>query len=117
MKIFKIISEILSPSKWEKAHKEVGYNSSYYVQTDNFKGMAEFNKNTKFYTRDKVSLLEHLEAEIRYKKSNIKSAKMRLEEVQEIAKKHIELCGVIEMDIDTLQDEINEITLFINKLN
>lgn len=124
-KLFKIISEVLSPNKWEKGTPKmenppepIGYGNNYYVRSNHWNGFKEgFTKETQFYTRDKVSLLEHLQGQIKFKQYDITTAKRKLEETQENAKKLIELCGVIEVDIDTLQDEINEMILHINKIS
>lgn len=118
----KHIVEVLSPNKWDtgvpkmnnKPRNPIGYATNYYVKDDSlFVNVDLVDSN--FYVREKEDALSLLKSQIRRKQYDISNAIRKLEESQKRASKMLELCGVIETDIDILQDEIDEIELLIAK--
>jgi peptidoglycan hydrolase CwlO-like protein len=118
----KHIIEVLSPNKWDTGtpkmfiapREPIGYLNNYYVKDDSLFAKVDLLDNN-FYVRDKEDALSMLKYNVQRKEYDIENAKKKLEDYQNKAKKIIELCGIIETDIDILQDEVDELNLLIAK--
>lgn len=117
----KHIVEVLSPNKWDTAKygenpNKVGYRDNYYVKNNLWTNSGDFDiLKAEFYIKDKEGPIELLKDQLFSKKFQVENARLKLQEAQKRASKMLELCGVIETDIDILQDEIDEIELLIAK--
>lgn len=118
----KHIVEVLSPNKWDTNNpirdelNKVGYRDNYYVKNNLWSNSGDFDLlNAQFYTKEKEGPVELLKDNLFSKKFQVENARLKLQEAQKRASKMLELCGVIETDIDILQDEIDEIEVLIAK--
>ena len=99
----------------ENPKKRAGYYD-YFVKNSLWSNSSEFDiLNAQFYVKDKEGVIEILNDRLFSKKFQVENARLKLEEAQKRASKMLELCGIIETDIDILQDEIDEIELLIAK--
>lgn len=118
----KHIVEVLSPNKWDTNNpirdelNKVGYRDNYYVKNNLWSNSGDFDLlKAQFYTKEKEGPVELLKDQLFSKKFQVENARLKLQEAQKRASKMLELCGIIETDIDILQDEIDEIELLIAK--
>jgi peptidoglycan hydrolase CwlO-like protein len=103
-----------TPKMFNAPREPIGYFNNYYVKNDSLFAKVDL-LDSNFYVRDKEDALTMLKDNVKRKEYDIDNAKKKLEEYQNKAKKIIELCGIIETDIDILQDEVDELNLLIAK--
>lgn len=103
-------------AKDKKERNQVGYNNYYRVDSNYWGAKDQFDiLNAEFRIRKKEGPVEVIKDRIWTRQYEIADAKRRLEEAQKRAEKAIELCGVIETDIGTLEDELEEMQELLTK--
>jgi hypothetical protein len=103
-------------AKNKKERTQVGHTTFYRVSNNYFgKGNDIDLLKVDFYVRKKEGPVEVIKDRIWTRQYEIADAKKRLEEAKQRAEKAIELCGVIETDIVTLEDELEEMQELLTK--